>query len=119
MLASHYAEYSNPGPNSTGFYALTDRENARDFTDTTEASGRIYVIDNADISQSGASPSGPVTYTVTVRGPSLLDQLFLRSCGGWLVLGIVLVIGTSYWLFTPPKAFRETSVQLRAMLWGK
>lgn len=117
MFESHYAEYTDP--NAPVFHSLENRENAQEFTEAQEFSGRIYVIDNQDASVSGAFPTGPVTYTVTVTGPSLLDQLFVRSCWGWLVLGFLLVGGSSYWLYTAPKAFRESSKQLRAMLGGR
>lgn len=118
VTSSEYAKYTDP--NSTGFFAIDSRENSRDFSQTVEATGRIYIIDNADFSVSGASPTGPVTYTVTVGGPSLVEQLFVRSpCFGWIAIVIALIAGTSYWLYSPPKAFRETSKQLRAMLGGR
>ncbi len=109
---SQYGEYTNPS--GTGFHTTEDSQNAIDFTYTTSSSDYIFVVDNAMISVSGASGNNDVSYSlqITYQSASLLDY----SCYILVGLVIVAIAGTSYWLYTPPKAFHEASKQLRAQM---
>jgi len=53
MTASGYAEYVDPS--SPSFHILDERENAQSFSHSTTQSGLILVIDNDDVTSSGAS----------------------------------------------------------------
>lgn len=114
---SQYNEYTNPSVPRIGYEA--SQMNTQDYTYPTGRSGLVFVIDNARITEVGAIPTGEVTYTLTVAytSRSILDALFVQSpCPGWIALAIVLVLGSSYWVLTPPKRYRERSAQLKAVL---
>ena len=68
FTSSQYAQYADP--TAQEFYTMEALQNAREFAYTTQASGRIVVIDNADISVSGASPTGDAPYTVSITYPT-------------------------------------------------
>ncbi len=111
LTDAQYAEYTNPA--GSGFHTTNDRENVVDFTYPTGISGYIFVVDNAAISTTGAMGGAPVSYTLSVTYVSDLKAFSL-----YIVLAVVIagIVGTTYWLYTPPRAFRETSKQLHAVL---
>ena len=68
FTATQYADYSNPSVPTFGY--VDSQENAISFQYVLTASGLIVVIDNADVSASGASPSGLAPYSVSILYPT-------------------------------------------------
>lgn len=86
-----YNEYIDP--NSPGFHYIDQSENAKSFSYSADASGLYFVVDNAMISTTGASPTGSVTYDLTVSfqgttGPST-ESLILAGIAGAAVFGAI------------------------------
>ena len=65
FTSQDYSEYTNPSLPRFGLEEA--QENTRAFTYTMTRSGLILVVDNDDVSASGASPSGPVAYSLSFR----------------------------------------------------
>ena len=87
MTASGYAEYVDPS--SPSFHILDERENAQSFSHSTTQSGLILVIDNDDVTSSGASSTVSVTYDLTVQFASAAPSNGFLSGGGSIVLAVV------------------------------
>src|SRR5207245_5911182 len=69
MPASGYSEYTNPSAPSFGYLTSGTRENTQSFgTRLSPSSGTAYlVVDNIDVSSSGAPGSAPVTVDVSAQ----------------------------------------------------
>jgi len=69
MPASGYSEYTNPSAPSFGYLTSGTRENTQSFgTSVSPSSGTYYlVVDNIDVSSSGAPGSAPVTVDVSAQ----------------------------------------------------
>jgi len=94
MTALGYVEYTNP--NSSSFSVEDSSENARSFSFSTAQAGLIFVVDNDAISTSGASPTGPVTYVITVvfssgGGPTVFS-VAVAIVAGALVFGAIAFV---------------------------
>jgi len=94
MTALGYVEYTNP--NSSSFSVEDSNENAQSYLFSTAQAGLILVIDNDDVSTSGASPTGSITYDITVvfssgAGPSVLSIAIAVIAGG-LVFGAITFV---------------------------
>lgn len=94
MTATGYAEYLDP--NASSFHVQDSSENSQSFSYSTTQSSLIFVIDNDDVSTTGASSSAPVTYDLAI--------LFAAAppSDGWLSggLSIVLAIVTAVVVFS-------------------
>jgi hypothetical protein len=94
LSASDYSEYTDP--NSSSFSVQDSAEDTQSFSFSTAQSGMIFVVDNDDVSLSGASPTGPVSYVLSIRfagGPTNLS-IALAIVAGVAVfsaIGVVLV----------------------------
>src|SRR5438445_2444031 len=69
MPASGYSEYTNPSAPSFGYLTSGTRENTQSFgTSVSPRSGSYdLVVDNLDVSSSGAPGSAPVTVDVSAQ----------------------------------------------------
>jgi len=117
---SNYAEYLDP--TATVFHYQDQLENARDFTYSTTESGLVFVVDNARVSTSGASPTGPVTYLIEVifeiaatpqTGPTLFSIAMAAIAGVGVVGAVAFVLlrqrrkRESQQVLPPPPPFEE------------
>ena len=99
MNNTGYNEYIDP--NSALFHTVdgASQENVTSFTYSTLAyKGRILVVDNEDFTNSGASGSQTVTYTITISfaaaqtgGPTLFSITMAALAGG-AVFGAIAVV---------------------------
>lgn len=102
-------QYESP---SFDTFTFEDRsENARSYSHSFSASGFTLVVDNAAISEAGATPSGPVTYTVTVTEQDTLGSALL----GGIVLLLVVLGGVAFVLMRR----KRRAGQLPAVLPGQ
>ena len=79
------------------------------------------MIDNAARSPTGQTPDGPESYTieVTFGTPTAPPASFaLPAWAYWAypTFLLSLVLGTAYWLMTPPRRHRHASDQLKEFL---
>jgi len=112
-----YDDYTNPFATQMGYEA--NKEITKTYSYSGSNVNYVFVIDNADISQSGATSTGNVTYEIEIKYSemSITDNLvsFLTSgfciCGGAIVLAVI----TSLWLYTVPKQYKERAQKLKEL----
>jgi len=97
MNQTGYYEYTDPS--SAVFHTRTSKENATSFSYTMNyADSLIFVVDNADTSTTGATPTGPVEYDIVVSfaGGSSTDStalsLTIAAVAGVAVFGSIAAI---------------------------
>lgn len=93
---SQYSDYKNPYSTKVGFMSRWEKDKtvSSSYGPITSDTDFYIVVDNADISQSGAMSTGPVTYAVTIR--------FIHP--------------TAFGLFLPPLEVYLSSLVLGAIL---
>ena len=81
----------------------------------------VLVVDNDFHSDSGAFPDGNVTYRIkiTVSELSFFERYFFYDCYLICPVLIIVIIFTIYWLYTPPKKYRESVKLLKEKYRGK
>src|SRR5213594_436991 len=94
MTAAGYGDYANPS--SPSFSVVNSDENKKSFAYSTTATGLIFVLDNDDVTSSGAPGAQAVTYDIaisfqTIGGPSPLS-IGLAAMAGLAVFGSIAVI---------------------------
>ena len=109
MPASGYSEYTNPSAPSFGYLTSGTRENTQSFgTSVSPSSGTYYlVVDNIDVSSSGAPGSAPVTVDVSaqIRPFPILG----------VVIGVVVVLAIVVAVLLIVRSRRKKKAAMRMM----
>ncbi len=112
---SEYDEYTDPSAMQMGYE--TKSEVVKSFNYSGSNIEYLLVIDNADISTTGAMSTGNVTYDIDIKYTemSLAENLMALLCSGFGLCGVVilLVAATSFWLYTVPKQYKERAQKLK------
>lgn len=92
MTGSDHSDYENPSVPSFG-YEPRSSQNTKGWSGTVSSSGTMYlVVDNEAVAQSGANPTGDVTYTAefTVGDPPSPFLIIGVVIGGLIALGLIV-----------------------------
>ena len=95
-------------------------ENAATFSWAKSGVDYVFIIDNAEITNTGAVPVGNVTYEISIKYSDKgffdsntcgVSNQFCTLCGAFILLAII----TTSWLYRAPKQYREKAEQLKVL----
>jgi hypothetical protein len=112
-----YGDYTNIFATDIGYVTISEK--ATSFSWSGSDVSYVFVVDNDYVSESGATPTNEVTYSVSIKYTEidLMTSITSALCSGYGICGalILLAVGTTSWMYSVPKKYRENAKILKGM----